>query len=232
MKEERDFAVIFHINSHYGDLKKDLDTIGSLEEFSSSFGRRRAILFDFLQIGELLNQLSKAFLKEFGDPDAGKIISIRNRIVHGYQTVRDDIVFDAAKNELPPFIAKLNVFARARYRRCVDSFLGKKVRVTVDRPVGYEHHGTRYELNYGYTEQLTSLDGFFQDAYVLDVGERINSCEGIAVAVIHRFDDIEDKLVVAVGNGVFDPVLIENKVAFIERHFEHTIIMAPHKTNG
>ena len=55
MKEGRDFVLVYHINQHYSDLKEDIDGIISPKEFSESKERRRAILFDFLQIGELMH---------------------------------------------------------------------------------------------------------------------------------------------------------------------------------
>lgn len=56
MKEGRDFSLIYHINCHYFDLTEDIAHINSFEEFVDAKEIRRAILFDFLQIGKLLRQ--------------------------------------------------------------------------------------------------------------------------------------------------------------------------------
>ena len=97
MKEDRDFVIVSHINEHYSDLKNDLDTLDSHVMFSNSKDKRRAILFDFLQMGELTNQLSKSFFNNFNNNGAIRLIAIRNRIVHGYSTIRDDLIFFDSK---------------------------------------------------------------------------------------------------------------------------------------
>ena len=94
MKEGRDFAIVNKINNHFNDLNEDLKVINSFEDFVNNKERRRAILFDFLQIGELTNQLSKKFKTEFNNKNAFRLIAIRNRIVHGYSTIRDDIIYN------------------------------------------------------------------------------------------------------------------------------------------
>lgn len=67
MKEGRDFSIVKKINTHFNDLSEDLKVINSFEDFINSKERRRAILFDFLQIGELTNQLSKKFKTDFNN---------------------------------------------------------------------------------------------------------------------------------------------------------------------
>ena len=106
-KEERDFAILYQINQHNNDLNKDLDGIETLDNFVNADNIRRAILFDFFQIGELLSQLSEPFLKEFNNKHASDLISMRNRIVHGYGSLRDDIIFYTLKNDFPQFIDEL-----------------------------------------------------------------------------------------------------------------------------
>lgn len=78
------------------------------------------------------------------------------------------------------------------------SYLGKIVHVTMDRPVGSVHpkHGFRYEVNYGYIPDTHAPDGEEIDAYVLGIDEALESFEGKCIAVIHRLNDDDDKLVV------------------------------------
>ena len=104
MKEKRDFALIYHINSHFNDLQEDLNNIDTFDDFISLKEKRRAILFDFLQIGELASQLSDSFKSDFNNSDLIRLVAIRNRIVHGYSTIRDDIIFLTLKTQLTPFI--------------------------------------------------------------------------------------------------------------------------------
>ena len=75
--------------------------------------------------------------------------------------------------------------------------LGKSVTVTVDRPIGYRHGDLVYPVNYGYIPGVFAADGEEQDAYILGVSEPLTSFTGTVIGIIHRHDDVEDKLVVA-----------------------------------
>ena len=224
MKEGRDFAIIYHINSHYSDLKEDLDQIDSFSCFTKSKGIRRAILFDFMQIGELFNHLSKTFLHKFNNDNSIKLISIRNRIVHGYYSIRDDIIYDTLKNHLPLLIKELNEFARNYYTSCLKKLIGRSVEVLVDRPIGIVHEKIIYKHNYGYIKEMTALDGQFQDAYILSGSKPLYSKEGVVTAIIHRLDDIEDKLIVVDKDAYLSDEEIEAMVSFQEQFFKHEII--------
>ena len=225
MKEGRDFVIVNRINNHFDDLKDDLLSIDSFDDFVTNKERRRAILFDFLQIGELTNQLSKTFRESFNNKDADRLIAIRNRIVHGYSTIRDDIIFNTLKNQLSTFVDELNSFSRNYYQEQLKKLIGKRVKVFIDRPIGYVHENIIYPINYGYIEELTALDGEFQDVYVVDESKAIKEpVVGYAAAIIHRTDDIEDKLVVLIHDATISDKEIEEKVVFQEKYFEHKII--------
>lgn len=77
-------------------------------------------------------------------------------------------------------------------------YLGKEVEVIIDRPLGSKHskHGFVYELNYGYIPDTKAPDGEELDAYVLGVEKPIGSFRGKCIAIIHRLNDDDDKLVV------------------------------------
>ena len=101
--------------------------------------------------------------------------------------------------------------------------LGQKVHIEVDRPIGYLHHGYRYPVNYGYIPGMLGGDGEEQDAYILGVGEPLVSFEGIVVAVIHRKNDVEDKLVVAPEGMEFHQGQIAEVTHFQEQFFDIAI---------
>ena len=226
MKESRDFAIVSHINDHFNDLREDLSNVDSFDDFVAKKERRRAILFDFLQIGELTNQLSKSFRESFNNKDAERLIAIRNRIVHGYSTIRDDIIFNTLKNQLASFIDELNSFSHNYYREQLKKLLGEKVKVFIDRPIGFNHENIIYPINYGYIENITALDGKFQDAYVIDELTPITeSMTGYVIAIIERTNDIEDKIVVSISGTTISDKEIEEKTYFQEQFFEHKIII-------
>lgn len=106
--------------------------------------------------------------------------------------------------------------------------LGKVVKVVVDRPLGTYHPKYKdlfYSVNYGYVEGIIAADGEEQDAYILGVNEPINEFTGKVIAVIHRFDDVEEKLVVVPTYASFTKEEIIKQVYFQERFFKTEIRM-------
>lgn len=105
-------------------------------------------------------------------------------------------------------------------------YLGKNIKVTVDRPLGSKHpeFGHIYTLNYGYIEGTRAGDGEEIDAYILGVHEPIDSYEGIVVGVIRRENDNEDKLVVAKKLNDYDQSQIKALVEFQEKYFDSKVI--------
>ena len=84
-------------------------------------------------------------------------------------------------------------------------YLDKEVNVKIDRPLNSKHpkHGFKYELNYGYIPNTTSGDGEELDCYVLGIEEPITEFIGKCIAVIHRLNDDDDKLIVVLEGKDF-----------------------------
>lgn len=78
-----------------------------------------------------------------------------------------------------------------------ESFLGQTVKIKIDRALGTNHpkHGFRYDANYGFVPGIMAPDGEELDAYALGLSEPVEEFEGKCVAIIHRLDDDDDKLV-------------------------------------
>ncbi len=107
------------------------------------------------------------------------------------------------------------------------SQVGRTVTVTVDRPAGSTHPSHPdmvYPVNYGYVSGITSGDGEWMDAYILGVCEPLSAFTGTVSAVIHRFDDCDDKLIVTPEGTALRPCEIRNTVEFCEKHFDFLII--------
>ena len=221
--EARDFAIVHRINEHYHDLYIEIQTVDSLSSFVNSKNQRKVILFDFFQIGELLNQLSDPFLLAFNNKHAYDLITMRNRVVHGYNALRDDIVFNTLKYELSSFMNELNTFSLSYYKKKVRALLGKTITVIMDRPKGTIHNDITYLVDYGYTEALTALDGEFQDAYIIRDNNK-EKTTGKVIAIIDRENDIEDKLVVSTRAEEISEEEIEKELSFQEQFFIHKII--------
>lgn len=109
-------------------------------------------------------------------------------------------------------------------------FLGKKVKVVMDRPIGSKHPKWNfiYPINYGYVPNTISGDGEELDAYIVGIFEPVVEYEGKCIAAIHRLDDDDDKLVIAPEEKRYTKQQIEALVEFQERFFEHEIIEEMH----
>ena len=105
-------------------------------------------------------------------------------------------------------------------------YLGKKVTVIVDRPLGSKHpkHGFMYLLNYGYIPNTISGDNEELDAYLLGVYEPVEKAEGKVIAIIHRTNDDDDKLIVVSTDKEYSDDAIKALTEFQERFFESIII--------
>lgn len=77
-------------------------------------------------------------------------------------------------------------------------YIGKIVKIKIDRPIGSKHpkFDFDYPVNYGFIENTKAPDGEEIDAYLLGVDESVESFEGKCIAVIHRLNDNDDKLII------------------------------------
>ena len=105
-------------------------------------------------------------------------------------------------------------------------FLNKTIDIKVDRPLGSKHpkHGFIYPVNYGYVPNTTSGDGEELDAYILGIYEPLETFTGKCIAIIHRTNDNDDKLVIVPENKFFSNREIHVLTDFQEQYFESIII--------
>lgn len=104
-------------------------------------------------------------------------------------------------------------------------FLGKTVTVTIDRQLGSKHpkHGFEYDLNYGYIDGVKAPDGEDLDAYVLGESVALEEFTGKCIAIIHRTDDDDDKLIVCSADKAFTDEEIRKATHFQEQWFKSEI---------
>ena len=105
-------------------------------------------------------------------------------------------------------------------------YLGKEVSVTIDRKLGSKHpkHGFMYMINYGFIPNTVSGDGEELDAYYLGEFEPVDTGKGKVIAVIHRTNDDDDKLIVSKDGKNYSDDAIRALTEFQERFFESIII--------
>ena len=107
-----------------------------------------------------------------------------------------------------------------------ENYLEKIIKIVIDRPFGSKHpkHGFIYPVNYGYVPNTISGDGEELDAYLLGVFEPVLEFEGECIAIIHRTNDKDDKLVIVPKGKKYSDDAINALVEFQEQYFKHIII--------
>ena len=105
-------------------------------------------------------------------------------------------------------------------------YLNKVLKIKIDRPFGSTHpkHGFIYPVNYGYVPGTISGDNEELDAYLLGVFKPVSEAEGKCIAIIHRTNDDDDKLVVSKDGKEYSDDAIRALTEFQERFFESEII--------
>ena len=105
-------------------------------------------------------------------------------------------------------------------------FLNTVVTVEIDRPLGSRHPQWDfiYPVNYGYVPGVIAADGEELDAYVLGVPEPLDRFEGRCIAVVHRTNDDDDKLVVVPEGTQYSDEQIRALTRFQERFFSSVIL--------
>ena len=105
-------------------------------------------------------------------------------------------------------------------------YIGKVLDVKIDREFGSRHpkHDFIYPVNYGYIPNTISGDLEELDCYVLGIFEPIKEFRGKCIAIIHRINDDDDKLVIVPDGIEYSNDAIDALVEFQERFFEHVII--------
>lgn len=107
------------------------------------------------------------------------------------------------------------------------SYLGKVLTIKIDRPLGSKHpkHGFIYPVNYGYVPNTVSGDGEELDCYVLGVFEPLEEFTGKCIAIIHRTNDNDDKLIIVPDGKRYTKEQIQALTEFQEQYFESEIIL-------
>ena len=107
-----------------------------------------------------------------------------------------------------------------------EDFIGKMVVVKMDRQLGSSHPkwGFTYLTNYGFIPNTISGDSEELDAYVLGISVPLEEFEGRCIAVIHRLDDNDDKLIVVPDGETYTDEQINLLVDYQEKFFKHIIL--------
>lgn len=85
----------------------------SRAEFFGDILRQDAVCRRFEFIGEAARHLSPEVLKQFPDIPWRLAIGMRNRIIHDYDNVKLDVLWESAQRDLPPLVEKLDAYLTA-----------------------------------------------------------------------------------------------------------------------
>lgn len=111
-------------------------------------------------------------------------------------------------------------------RKDIKEFLNKEVNVCIDRKIGSRHPKWNfiYPLNYGYVPNTLNTDGEEIDCYVLGVFEPIDKFHGKCIAIIHRLNDDDDKLIIVPNEKKYSNDAIIALTEFQEQYFNIEIV--------
>ncbi|MBR3592005.1 MAG: inorganic diphosphatase [Clostridia bacterium] len=106
----------------------------------------------------------------------------------------------------------------------VKSYLGKTVRIEIDRPIGYVHkkenYSLTYPINYGYIPNVIGGDGEELDVYLLGVDKPVKEYSAKIIGIAHRENDVEDKLIAAPEGINFNQAQIAEAIHFQEQYYK------------
>ena len=141
---------------------------------------------------------------------------LKARLAEKYPNDRE--AYTAAKADFIRFVLR---------KAMVQSYLGKLIDAKVDRPVGYVHvKGDKtltYPINYGFIPGVLGGDDEELDVYFLGEDKPVESFSGKVIAIVHREDDVEDKLVACPLEMNFAPEQICEQILFQEKYYNTTI---------
>ena len=106
-------------------------------------------------------------------------------------------------------------------------FLNKSIEVKIDRPIGSSHPNYPdhiYLVNYGYVPNTISGDGEEIDCYILGEYKPLKEYKGTCIAIIHRLEEDDDKLIIAPENKNYTNSEIRLLTDFQEKFYKSEII--------
>ncbi|QQE10428.1 inorganic pyrophosphatase [Planctomycetota bacterium] len=105
-------------------------------------------------------------------------------------------------------------------------FIGRRVKVLVDRPLGSTDptFGYTYPVNCGHVLEESDCSSSNLDVYVLGLCDPINAFEGDCIAVIHSEDATQNKLVIVPAGAMLSDEAIIEGVQFKERHNQPQVV--------
>lgn len=198
------------------------------EELGIKFSKKEALFLKEIRRDKTLPDFKDLWLfrrnidiKEISFPD-GESIDAK------WVTIDEFMKMYENKEIVPTVDFGINEYNKALSLKQIESYnyIGNIVQVKIDRPLNSKHpkHGFVYQVNYGFVPNTISGDGEELDCYVLGIDEPIRNFKGRCIAVIHRLNDNDDKLIVVPEGKNYTDAEIRKLTNFQEQYFESEII--------
>ena len=209
-------------------IKGENSLEGALREVKEEVGidldpKRGKILFSRLRgsiDGRRHNDIMDVWLFDYdGEPDLERATTPEVADCHWMSREEIRRLYDRGK-----LVRQLDYFFCAVEAEEPDysGIIGRHVSGIIDRPMGSRHprHPDMiYPVNYGYVEGVMAGDGEEQDVYVLGTKEPLERFEGVVIGVYHRYNDNEDKWIVAPEGTDISEDEILGEISFQEQYF-------------
>lgn len=215
----QDNRIMCAIWKYYKDISNDIQKKNNNYD---KYDLYRLLSYSLIQISEQVEKLSLELISKIDSSLIKGILGIKDLLMNGLSSINESSLYITINTSLPKLMEELNKYG---YYDLVESMLHKPVLVEIDRPIGYDHNGIIYELNYGYTKRLVSPDGDYLDAYIIDDDLNSSSYFGEVIAIVHRKNDIEDKLIVGKKGQTISKEDLLKKINFQEKYFDIELIM-------
>lgn len=99
---DHDKQTLMRIQKHISSLLKYTENCNTKNDFINNTMLVDACVFNLMQIGELAKQqLSDEFKSSTNSVPWKDIYGLRNRIVHGYEGINFNFIWDILKNDIP-----------------------------------------------------------------------------------------------------------------------------------
>ena len=106
--DKKEIEALKKIQSHSEDLINQCRNINSVDEFEKNVIINKACDLDLILIGEIAHIcLTDQTKKELERIPWSEIYGLRNRIVHGYDDIKQNIIFDTIKNDIPDLLVEV-----------------------------------------------------------------------------------------------------------------------------
>lgn len=103
---EKDCRYINNILKYCDKLHSYIAKYGnSFESFKHNEDYQDLCILAFIQIGESVNMLSDSFTNQYSDIDWKSIYGLRCFLVHGYENLSIEILWDTITQDLPQLIS-------------------------------------------------------------------------------------------------------------------------------